>query len=240
MIQPRLRIFAGPNGSGKSTLNAILTDEQLWLYINADDMEKNINQSNYLDFDKYSLKVNEKDLFTFLSKHPLINKAKLTDKISQLEFRDNKLFFSKINLNSYYTSVCADYIRHILLEHNISFTFETVMSSPDKVQFMQKAKEQGYRVYLYFIATQDPIINISRVSNRVKKGGHDVPEDKIKNRYYRSLELLRQAVANTDRAYIFDNSKNDKVWLAEITDAKNIDLKVQTMPYWLNKYLIEI
>lgn len=240
MIQPRLRIFAGPNGSGKSTLNAILSDEMIWIYINADDMEKDINKLNYLDFDKYSLKVDKRDLFTFLSKHSLINKAKLSDKVNELEFNDNKLFFSKIKLNSYYTSVCADYIRHQLLRKKISFTFETVMSYPDKIDFMKEAKKNGYRIYLYFISTEDPIINISRVKNRVKKGGHAVPEDKIRSRYYRSLELLRKAVENTDRAYIFDNSKTDKVWLAEITNAKNIDLKVDTIPSWLTKYLIDI
>lgn len=240
MIQPRLRIFAGPNGSGKSTLNAILGDEMIWIYINADDMEKNINQLGYLNFDNYSLKVIKKDLFDFLLKHPLINKANLTNKINELEFNDNKLIFSKIKLNSYYTSVCADYIRHQLLSKKVSFTFETVMSYPDKIDFMAKAKKNGYRIYLYYISTEDPIINISRVKNRVNKGGHTVPEDKIEDRYYRSLELLRKAVENTDRAYIFDNSKSDKVWLAEITDAQNINLKVDTIPYWLNKYLIDI
>ena len=64
-------------------------------------------------------------------------------------------------------------------------------------------------------------------------------KDKIKDRYYRSLKLLSRAVVASDRAYIFDNSKSDKVWLAEITDAKKIDLKVQSIPYWLNKYLID-
>ena len=48
--------------------------------------------------------------------------------------------------------------------------------------------------YLYYIATSDPYINISRVKNRVILKGHDVPEDKITNRYYRSLGFLKEAV----------------------------------------------
>ena len=225
MTPPRLRIFAGPNGSGKSTLNAIINKDLLGIYINADDLEKNINTIGYLDFSPYPFKTMEDVLFNFLQCHPLIAKANLLEEIKKLTFKDNRLYFTNVALNSYFTSVCADYIRHRLLDNRISFTFETVMSSADKVYFMNKAKNAGYRVYLYYIATEDPIINISRVQNRVQKGGHFVPEDKIKNRYYRSLELLREAVSYSNRAYIFDNSQSKKVWLAEITDAKNIDLK---------------
>lgn len=240
MTQPRLRIFAGPNGSGKSTLNSVISDELLGIYINADEMEKTIHEVGYINFSSYLLEVNKDDLFKFLSTHPLISKANLTDEILKLQFENNMLIFSEIKLNSYYTSVCADYIRHKLLDNNISFTFETVMSSPDKVEFMKKAKEAGYRVYLYYIATEDPIINISRVENRVEKGGHNVPIKKIKTRYYRSLDLLSLAVSNTDRAFIFDNSKSTKVWLAEITNAQDINLKTDVVPFWITKYLIKI
>ena len=58
-------------------------------------------------------------------------------------------------------------------------TFETVMSSRNKIEFIRKAQKDGYRAYLYFVATEDPLINISRVSHRVKTGGHDVPSDKV-------------------------------------------------------------
>lgn len=41
---PRLRVFAGPNGSGKSTIKNIISEELLGIYINPDDIEKNINE----------------------------------------------------------------------------------------------------------------------------------------------------------------------------------------------------
>jgi predicted ABC-type ATPase len=106
------------------------------------------------------------------------------------------------------------------------------MSSPDKVQFLKYAQDQGFRTYLYFIATEAPEINISRVKNRVIQGGHPVPEDKIVSRYYRSLDLLADAVQFTDRAYIFDNSFHAKVWLAEITEGKMLEMKTDVMPHW--------
>ncbi len=143
-------------------------------------------------------------------------------------------------VNSYVASVAADFLRRALVERKCSFTFETVMSSPDKVALLAMARSAGYRTYLYYIATDDPQINISRVRNRVKLGGHDVPEDKIVARYHRSLGLLMDAIRHTDRAYIFDNSGEDlgKTWLAEITDGSLLELKVSQIPAWFKRAVL--
>ena len=110
------------------------------------------------------------------------------------------------------------------------------MSHPSKVDLLAQAQAAGYRTYLYFVATDDPAINISRVHNRVKLGGHPVPEDRIEKRYYRSLDLLMDAIRHTNRAYIFDNSGDnvDKkhTWLAEITDGKRLEMKTDRVPAW--------
>lgn len=71
---------------------------------------------------------------------------------------------------------------------------------------MQEAVAQGYKVYLYYVSTEDPEINKYRVNLRVTQGGHSVPEDKIASRYYRSMELLKQALSLSYQAYCFDNS----------------------------------
>ena len=101
------------------------------------------------------------------------------------------------------------------------------------------AQKYGYRTYLYYIATDDPIINISRVKNRVKLGGHPVPEEKITSRYYRSLNLLLDAVKATNRTYVFDNSSDNHIWLCEITEAKEIKLKVNNIPKWFKEAIID-
>ena len=80
-------------------------------------------------------------------------------------------------------------------------------------------------------------INISRVRNRVKMGGHPVPEDKIISHYYRCLDLLMDAVQSTNRAYIFDNSNHEHIWLAEITDGRTLEMKTTLMPVWFKKAL---
>jgi predicted ABC-type ATPase len=114
------------------------------------------------------------------------------------------------------------------------------MSSEDKVQFLKKAQDTGYRTYLYFVTTQDPAINISRVKNRVKLGGHSVPEEKITSRYYRSMKLLSKAIKYTDRAYIFDNSNHTKSWIAQIDNTSEITYKSSQVPQWFSQYLLEV
>ena len=87
-----------------------------------------------------------------------------------------------------------------------SFSFETVMSAEDKVELLRDARSCGYRTYLYFVATENPTINIHRVRTQVVAGGHNVPEVKIISRYYRSSELLKWAIPYTNRAFLFDAS----------------------------------
>ena len=75
-----------------------------------------------------------------------------------------------------------------------------------------------------------PAINVSRVRNRVRLGGHNVPEDKIVARYHRPLSLLLDAIRQSDRAYVFDNSSSQQRWIAEITDGHQLALKVAQEP----------
>jgi predicted ABC-type ATPase len=111
------------------------------------------------------------------------------------------------------------------------------MSFPDKVELLRNAQARGYRTYFYYVATNDPSINISRVHNRVKLGGHAVLEDKIVSRYARSLDLLIEAVQCTNRAYIFDNSTHEYIWVAEITNGHRLEIKTDQMPEWFKKAL---
>lgn len=236
---PRLRVFAGPNGSGKSTIKSVIKKELLGVYVNPDEIEAEIKQFDFLDFANFEIHTTEAETLDFFRNSTLLEKADLTLEVEELRFNDNKLDFFAVEVNAYFASVAADFIRQKLVLSNQSFTFETVMSSPDKVELLKKAQQRGYRTYLYFIATEDPNINISRVENRVKNGGHDVPTDKITTRYFRSLDLLWEAVKYTNRAYIFDNSGSKLLWIAEITDAKNLEIKFNTVPSWFKKYVLD-
>jgi predicted ABC-type ATPase len=152
-----------------------------------------------------------------------------------------RLTFDSTVANSYVASAMADFFRQRLLEARMTFTLETVMSHPGKVTLLNEAQRLGYRTYLYYVATEDPEINISRVRSRASRGGHDVPEGKIVSRYYASLDLLREAVRYSNRAYIFDNSKQgqEKTWLAEVTEGKELEMKADQMPAWFKRALFD-
>jgi predicted ABC-type ATPase len=173
----------------------------------------------------------------------LLRSAGLLEPAWRLRLEGGRLVFAGVVVNAYFASVVADVLRQHLLERRASFTCETVMSHPDKVALLEKAQRLGYRTYLYFVATDDPEINVSRVRNRVGLGGHPVPEDKIISRYHRSLALLLEAIKHTSRAYIFDNSTDSAdpqlAWIAEITDGRRLELKTDRIPAWFYKAVIE-
>ena len=234
---PRLRMFAGPNGSGKSTFKSIIRPELLGVYINPDEIEQEIQNYDFLDLKSYRVSTTEKEILDYFHNSTLLKSADLLDDAYSLSFNDDKLSFFNVSVNAYFASVAADFIRHKLIECSKSFTFETVMSFKDKIEFLRKAQSRGYRTYLYYVATEDPSINISRVRYRVKMGGHSVPEDKIVTRYQRSINLLTEAIQFTNRAYIFDNSTHEHIWLAEITNGHSLEMKTDLVPAWFKKAL---
>lgn len=97
-------------------------------------------------------------------------------------------------------------LREKYVKEGESFAFETVLSHPSHLEFLQKAKEQGYNVVLIYVTTQDPSINVERVNIRVQQGGHNVEKNKIIDRYKRSSELLPKALEIADTGFVFDNT----------------------------------
>lgn len=238
---PRLRMFAGPNGSGKSTIKSMVPAKLLGVYLNPDEIQKEIEDRGFLNVRAYGVETTREEILPFFVNSTLLQKAEMDEEAGYLRFTDGKLSFHDVSVNAYFASVAADFLRQKLLEQRVSFSFETVMSSPDKVALLELAQRLGYRTYLYYIATDDPAINVARVKARVNLGGHDVPEDKIVSRYVRSLNLLMEAVKHTNRAYLFDNSRHggERLWVAEITDGHDLEMKCDPMPLWFQKAVWE-
>lgn len=236
-------MFAGPNGSGKSTLKSYLPLPLLGIYLNPDEVEQEIRQQNFLDFTAYGVTTTAGAVLTFFQNSKFLNDAGFGEASKQLTLSNNRLEFGTVAVNSYFASVASDFLRQKFLEQKISFTFETVMSHESKVALLAQAQAVGYRTYLYFVATDDPAINISRVRNRVGLKGHNVPEDRIAPRYHRSLDLLMDAIRHTNRAYVFDNSVHDEdkkhTWLAEITDGRKLELKSDWIPAWFKRAVLD-
>lgn len=203
-MSKRFRMFAGPNGSGKSTLIKTIRDEfNIGYFVNADEIENFLNKHKYLLLENYlKKKITQDDWEAFAKNYQ--DDIRFKDRVfPEFSISDNILTLKEPanTIDSYVASVIAEFLRLQLLLGTSNFSFETVMSHSSKVDFLQQAKKAGFKTYLYFICTQDPEINIARVHNRVYKGGHDVENEKIKERYYRSLELLPKAFLLADRVF---------------------------------------
>lgn len=105
----------------------------------------------------------------------------------------------------------ATELRYQCLEQRRDFVFETVFSSVEKLEFLRKAYQNGFFIRLFYVCTKSPEINVARIAKRYMNGGHEVPISKVISRYFKSLELARQAITFVDRAYVYDNSMEDSL-----------------------------
>ena len=239
----RLRILAGPNGSGKSSVYEALAQNEsfYWgVFVNADEIEKKLREEQYIDVLSYGVEDLDWQKFQ-IDYQSFVDIKGGKCGVENLRYIDKKLFVLNPDLvDSYLACYVAMYIRDglLLVKKNITFTVETVMSHTSKLDFIRAAKEKGFRVYLYFVSTSSPEINVGRVYTRVQRGGHNVPEDKIKSRYERSLRNLHEAILLSDRAYIFDNSESSHQWIAEYDGATGeLRYMEEEIPQWVENYL---
>jgi predicted ABC-type ATPase len=105
----------------------------------------------------------------------------------------------------------AQQLRKNAIEQRESLIFETVASHPSKISELQQAVLAGYRCHVILIATDNPAINVDRVAHRVRNGGHDVPENRIRDRYQRTLALFPSMIEQASEALIFDNTSSNAV-----------------------------
>ena len=103
------------------------------------------------------------------------------------------------------SQVAADQRQELILAR-ASFITETVFSHPSKLALIRDAQDEGYLVLLHVVLVPEGL-SVARVGDRVRRGGHTVPEDKIRERYRRLWALVVQARVLAERAYIYDNSR---------------------------------
>lgn len=242
--QPKLRIFAGPNGSGKTTLYESIRSVYFStrLFVNADLIESDFRKKHYLDFSEFNIKTTDLDFQQYIRANGLYHKAGFTEDTWNISIKENVAVQAstsiQTNYNSYHFAIVADFIRFMLIQSQVSFSFETVFSHPSKLQIIDMARKSGYKIYLYFIGTESPLMNIERVNDRIMKGGHPVSAGKIHDRYYRTMGLLLDMLKQVDEAYLWDNSgqRHEYIgWYKKDT----ISFKKTLVPEWVFTYIID-
>jgi predicted ABC-type ATPase len=157
-----------------------------------------------------------------------------------LHFVNADVLALSLGMDPYAAAQQADVIRRELVELRESFIFETVFSDPAgyKLEFLKEAESAGYTVLLIFIGISGPKISDDRVAMRVLQGGHDVPSDKIRERYPRVMNNLKRALAELANIRVYDNDDLKQPFrLVAIKDnCQEIKLHKPT-PEWLRMLL---
>ena len=127
------------------------------------------------------------------------------------------------------------------LQMLVSHSYESVMSHPSHLEYIKKANQLGFKCYLYYVCIADPDINVDRVDERVKLGGHPVPIEKIRSRYINSLKQLYEMSMQCHRVYFFDNT-DLLVPFAEVNSNGFLDIKDkeyhQVKPVWFREHVL--
>jgi predicted ABC-type ATPase len=104
---------------------------------------------------------------------------------------------------------------HALANDQKDFAFESTLASKSYAHWIEQLREKGYRFYLIFLCLESANLAVQRVQERVRAGGHDVPEAVIRRRYSRGIKNflnLYLPLANTWA--IYDNSGKDPILIA--------------------------
>jgi predicted ABC-type ATPase len=125
-------------------------------------------------------------------------------------------------------------LREDCLQKKQSLIFETVLSADNKIDYIKRAKEAGFFIRLFFVSTEHPSVNASRIARRVMKGGHDVPISKVVSRYYKSIVNCMKASKYADRTYVYDNTEEncEAKLLFRMTDGKIAKQYLEELPQW--------
>jgi predicted ABC-type ATPase len=185
--QPVAIVLAGHNGSGKSTL---------WYERLADTLQI-----------------------------PLVNADRLTLSLLPELGADRKLrsWASRLrDEDQRWQKLAQDGVQLFMglaMDQGMPFAFETVFSYLEqrvdgkfesKVDIIRNLQKHGYYVVLLFVGLVSAELSILRVSTRKQKGGHDVPESKLRSRFPRTQQAIQIAASVADLTLMFDNSRDEK------------------------------
>ena len=159
---------------------------------------------------------------------------------AELQFVNADALALSFRIDAYSAAEMADSLRRRLIRRRESFIFETVFSDPvgDKVDFLRQAEEAGYFVLLIFIGIAHPSLSADRVAMRASQGGHDVPAQKLEERYPRTLANLQRALADLANVWVYDHSDIESGYRLVATKEGGQSIEIHgSTPDWLDPLL---
>lgn len=125
-----------------------------------------------------------------------INTDEIVRKIGNWKNDSDQIKAAKIAIN----------LRNNCFQYGKSFNEETTLTGKTILKIIDKVKEQGYELQLFYVGLNSSDIAKERVKNRVEKGGHNIENDVIEKKYYESLKNLKKIISKFDKVYLYDNS----------------------------------
>ena len=129
-----------------------------------------------------------------------INTDEIVKKIGIWKNNSDQIRAAKIAIN----------LRNECFQYDKSFNEETTLTGKTILKTLNKAKELGYELQLFYVGVNNPEIAKERIKIRVEKGGHNIENDVVEKRYYESLTNLKEIISKFDKVYLYDNSKKYK------------------------------
>ena len=117
------------------------------------------------------------------------------------------------------------------LEKEICFTQETTLSGHRTLATIKRALDKGYYIRLYYVGLNTVEESLIRIENRVKKGGHNIPDTDVKRRFSKRFEDLAAVLQYCDEATFYDN-ENGFVAVAEYKNGEILQ-NGNHKPRWL-------
>lgn len=119
------------------------------------------------------------------------------------------------------------------LDAGVNFTQETTLSGVRTLKTVQEARARDYRINLYYVAVSSAEESLERIANRVRKGGHDIPEEDVRRRYNSRFADLLKILPYCDTAQFYDN-ENGFQFVAEFRNGALLQVGGYC-PKWLSE-----
>ena len=129
-----------------------------------------------------------------------INTDEIVREIGDWKNNSDQLKAAKIAIN----------LRNECFIYGKSFNEETTLTGKTILKTIERAKELGYELQLFYVGVNSTEIAKERIKSRVEKGGHHIENDIVEKRYYESLKNLKEILLKFDKVYLYDNSKKYK------------------------------
>ena len=121
------------------------------------------------------------------------------------------------------------------LSRGVAFNQETTLCGHSVIKTIQRAKEDGYMIEMHYVGVDSSQTAKLRIAQRVKMGGHGIPDQDVDRRYEESLRNLKKVLGFCDLAALYDNTAQFRRF-AIYKNGEAIKVS-RNIPMWYRKWL---